>query len=69
MEIKYSKQSIKFLKKQGMPARKCISPKNWDNIESVEPDETDLHMLQEIETDPECHEFISSADAMKELGL
>ena len=49
--------------------RYVISPKSWDNIESVEPDETDLHMLHEIENDPECHEFISSADAMKELGL
>lgn len=46
-----------------------ISPKSWDNIESIEPDETDLRMLREIENDPECHEFVSSSEAMKELGL
>lgn len=49
-----------------------ISPKtwsNWDNIEEVEPDEIDLQMLHDIENDPECKEFISSEEAMKELGL
>ena len=42
---------------------------NWDDIEEVEPDDWDLHMLSEIKADPECHEFISANDAMKELGL
>ena len=40
-----------------------ISPKTWNDIESVEPDEIDLRMLHEIENDPECREFVSSADA------
>lgn len=46
-----------------------ISPKTWDNIDTAEPDDIDLQLLREIENDPECHEFVSSADAMKELGL
>ncbi len=42
---------------------------SWDNIEAVEPDDWDLHMLSEIKTDPECHEFASAKDVMKQLGL
>ena len=41
----------------------------WDNIPEELPDEIDLAMLAEIEKDPDCHEFVSSADAMKLLGL
>lgn len=44
-------------------------PADWDNIESVSPDEWDLKMIHDIENNPDCHEFISSDDAMKELGL
>lgn len=53
-------------------SRYIISPKtwnNWDNIEEIEPDEFDLQMLREIESNPECKEFITSEEAMKELGL
>ncbi len=42
---------------------------NWANVETVEPDDWDLQMLHEIQADPECHEFMSESDAMKELGL
>lgn len=42
---------------------------NWETVKEVTPDEWDLQMLQEIETNPECHEFVSEEDAMKELGL
>ncbi len=42
---------------------------SWDDIEEVEPDEWDLQMLREIESDPDCHEFIPASQAMKELGL
>jgi len=31
----------------------------WDMIEEVEPDEFDLAMLNEIETNPDCDIFIS----------
>ena len=37
---------------------------DWDSIPEVEPDEFDLKMLKEIETDPDCQEFIS-ADKIK----
>lgn len=43
--------------------------KNWDDIETVTPDEWDKQMLADIESDPECREFVSKEDAMKELGL
>ena len=38
-------------------------------IETVEPNETGLRMLHEIENDRRCYEFVSTADAMKELSL
>lgn len=46
-----------------------VTEKSWADIEEVEPDEFDLQMLREIEQDPDCHEFVSAADAYKELGL
>lgn len=42
---------------------------SWENLEEVEPDDWDLQMLQEIKTNPECNEFVSEKEAMKELGL
>ncbi|NDO19501.1 hypothetical protein FMM68_07505 [Lachnospiraceae bacterium MD329] len=41
----------------------------WENIKEIVPDETDVKMLQEIEADTDCHTFMSSDTAMKELGL
>ena len=29
----------------------------WDNIEEEEPDEIDLQMIRDAETDPECRVF------------
>lgn len=49
--------------------RYTVSPKTWDDIEEVEPDEVDLAMLKEIEENSDCHEFVSQEEAMKELGL
>ena len=46
-----------------------ISLKNWEDIEEAVPDEIDLLMLKEIENDPDCHEFVSSDEVMKELGF
>lgn len=46
-----------------------ISPKTWKDIEEVTPDEIDLVMLKEIEADPDCHEFLSADEVMKELNL
>lgn len=42
--------------------------KEW-GIETVVPDEWDKQMLADIEADPECGEFVSKEDAMKELGF
>ena len=39
------------------------------DIEEVEPDEIDLAMLKEIEENPECHEFVSREEMMKELNI
>lgn len=43
--------------------------KSWDDIETVVPDELDVEMLSDIETNPDCKTFISSEEAMKILGL
>jgi hypothetical protein len=40
--------------------KKC-SP-SWDDIEEVEPDETDLEMLKAINTNPGCHVFTNEKD-------
>ncbi len=37
-------------------------PDTFADIEKVEPDETDLIMLKEIENNPDCHEFISQEE-------
>ncbi len=43
--------------------------RSWSDIETVEPDEFDKKMLESIKNDPDCSEFVSSEEAMKELGL
>jgi len=35
---------------------------SWDDIKEEKPDEIDLKMLKETESDPECHEFIKESD-------
>lgn len=81
MDIQYSKQAIKFLKKQAVPTkskRRIVSAienlpagadGNWENIEEVKPDEIDINMLQEAANDPDCHVFVSKEEAYKEIGL
>ncbi|MBU5478060.1 hypothetical protein KQI69_02470 [Eubacterium sp. MSJ-13] len=46
-----------------------IPKHTWSDIKEVEPDDWDKSMIKEIETDPDCKEFVSEADALKELGL
>ena len=46
-----------------------VKKRDWADIEEVEPDEFDLMLLEEIKNDPDCHTFISSSEAMKQLGL
>ena len=43
--------------------------RSWDNIDTVAPDELDNQMIQDIATNPDCKEFVSADEAMKELGL
>lgn len=56
MKIQYSKE-VTFRERQ------------WALIPEEEPDEIDLAMLAEIQENPDCHEFVSSEEAMKELGI
>lgn len=46
-----------------------LSPRSWDNIKEVSPDEWDLKMLKDIESDSDCHEFISQKELLKDLGV
>lgn len=34
-----------------------ITNQSWDSIEEVEPDEIDLQMIHEIQSDPDCQSF------------
>mgnify|MGYP003303411594 CR=1 FL=1 len=43
--------------------------KEWVSIPEEHPDEIDLAMLADIQSNPDCHTFVTSEDAMKELGL
>ena len=43
--------------------------RSWDNIDTVAPDELGNQMIQDIATNPDCKEFVSADEAMKELGL
>lgn len=46
------------------------TPAHWRNkIEEIEPDEVDLMLLDEIRQNPECHEFVSQEELMKELDM
>jgi len=44
-----------------------VTQLSWDDIEEVEPDEIDLEMLREIETNPDCHEFVSEDEMFERL--
>lgn len=46
-----------------------FSSRSWDDIEEVTPDDWDKIMLQDISLNPDCKEFLSSAEVMKELEL
>lgn len=48
---------------------KNLSPRSWEDIKEVAPDEWDLKMLNDIANDPDCHEFITQEELLKELNL
>ena len=41
----------------------------WDDIEEVDPDDTDLKMLNEIKNDPDCNAFVSAESIYERIGL
>ncbi len=46
-----------------------LSSRSWDDIEEISPDEWDLKMLDDIDTNPDCHEFVSQEELLKGLNL
>ena len=46
-----------------------IPSRSWENVEEVTPDEWDKKMLSDVKENPDCNEFISEEDLMKELNL
>ena len=41
----------------------------WEDIEEITPDEIDTEMLKDIQSNPDCHSFVSQEEVMRELGL
>lgn len=41
----------------------------WNKIEEEAPDEWDLQMLDDINNNPDCKEFVSSDEMHKTLGI
>lgn len=48
--------------------KQMYSFSSWDDVESVEPDEIDLQMIQEAQTDPDCGTLASDAEIRAVLG-
>lgn len=48
--------------------KRLYSSNSWEAVEEVEPDEADLQMLREIQTDPDCTTFASDAEVQAVLG-
>ncbi len=41
---------------------------DWNAVEKIEPDDIDLQMIREIQTDPDCTTFASDAEVRAVLG-
>ena len=37
---------------------------SWNDIEEIEPDDIDIEMMAEIDSQPDCNEFVSINDYM-----
>lgn len=46
-----------------------IPSRSWEDVEEVTPDEWDKKMLSDVKENPDCNEFISEEELMKELNL
>jgi hypothetical protein len=44
-----------------------IPSRSWDEVPSVAPDEWDRQMLDEIASNPDCHEFMTEQEMLKAL--
>lgn len=49
--------------------KKAFAEKEWEAIPEEQPDEIDFAMLDDIKSNPDCHEFLSSDETMKLLNL
>jgi len=47
---------------------KMYSADSWASIEEVEPDEIDLQMIREAQSDPDCKSFASDEEIRAVLG-
>ena len=48
--------------------KQMYSSNSWDAVESVEPDEIDLQMIQEAQDDPDCNTLASDSEVRAVLG-
>lgn len=48
--------------------KRLYSSDGWDAVEETEPDEIDLQMIREAQTDPDCGVFASDAEVQSVLG-
>lgn len=48
--------------------KQMYSSDSWDAVENTEPDEIDLQMIREAQTDPDCSTFVSDDEVREVLG-
>jgi hypothetical protein len=44
-----------------------VPSRSWDEVPTVTPDEWDRQMLDEITSNPDCHEFMTEKEMLKAL--
>ena len=49
-------------KKNKISCHREVIESAWDGIEEVEPDDIDRQMMHEMESDPDCNEFVNHDD-------
>lgn len=48
--------------------KRLYSSNGWDTVEEAEPDEIDLQMIREAQSDPDCSTFASDDEVQAVLG-
>ena len=48
--------------------KQLYSSNGWDSVEEAEPDEIDLQMIRDAQSDPDCRSFASDAEVQAILG-